>query len=152
MQKKNLIFLVKNYLKTTHNLPKSIFCTIMKKWGPWGLFQNKNMIFFLISLVFILFFNITFQIKLDSKVALSCSTHTTQGGLEIKLMFTVTSPWGWPWKTTQKLPLTLWNASIGSDVMEMSFSMSANDYSDLTNGLALKNYPKMTFRLPKTGL
>ena len=34
--------------------------------------------------------------------------------------------------------------------MDMSFSMSANDYSDLTVGLALKNYPKMTFILPKS--
>ena len=29
-------------------------------------------------------------------------------------------------------------------VMEMSFSVSADVYSDITIGLALKNYPKMT--------
>ena len=29
-------------------------------------------------------------------------------------------------------------------VMKMSDSMSADVYSDLTNGLVLKNYPKMT--------
>ena len=39
-------------------------------------------------------------------------------------------------------------------VMEMSFSMSAKVYSELTIGLALKNYPKMTFldfQNPSTG-
>ena len=34
--------------------------------------------------------------------------------------------------------------------MEMSFSMSADVYSDLTIQLALKNYQKMTLKLPKS--
>ena len=35
-------------------------------------------------------------------------------------------------------------------VMEMSFSMSADVYSDLTIGLASKNYPKMTPHMLKS--
>ena len=37
-----------------------------------------------------------------------------------------------------------------SEVMEISFSMSADVYSDLMIGLAMKNYPKMTLQLPKS--
>ena len=61
-----------------------------------------------------------------------------------QLMCTVTYPLDWSWKTTPKCPLTLWNPSTGSEVTEISFSMSADVYSDLTIGLALKNYPKMS--------
>ena len=32
-------------------------CTMMEKKGPGSLIQNKNLFFFLISLLFILFFN-----------------------------------------------------------------------------------------------
>ena len=42
------------------------------------------------------------------------------------------------------------NLSTISEVIEMSFSMSADVYSDLTIRLALKNYPKMTLKLPKS--
>ena len=45
-------------------------------------------------------------------------------------------------KTTPKM--TLRNPYTGSEVLEMSFSISADVYSDLSIGLALKHYPKMT--------
>ena len=51
-------------------------------------------------------------------------------------------------KTTPKM--TLRNPYTGSEVLEMSFSISADVYSDLTIKLALKNYPKMTHKLPKS--
>ena len=47
-------------------------------------------------------------------------------------------------KTTPKRLLNCQNPSTGSEVKELSFSMSADMYSDLTIELALKNYPKMT--------
>ena len=59
-----------------------------------------------------------------------------------QLLCTVTLPLDWLRKTTLKWPLTLWNPSTRSEVMEMSFSMSADVYSDLIIGLAMKNYPK----------
>ena len=67
-------------------------------------------------------------------------------------MCTVTSLLDLPWKTTQKLHLDCKNLSTASEVIEMSLSkgmeisffMSADVYSDLTIGVALKNYPKMT--------
>ena len=40
--------------------------------------------------------------------------------------------------------MTLRNPYTGSEVLEMSFSISADVYSDLSIGLALKHYPKMT--------
>ena len=67
-----------------------------------------------------------------------------------QLICTVTSPLDWPWKTTPKGPLICLNLSIGSKVMERSSSMSADVYSDLTIGLALKNYPKMTPHMLKS--
>ena len=60
-----------------------------------------------------------------------------------QLMCSVTSPMDWPWKTTLNWPLTLWNLSTVSEVMEMSFFMSADVYSDLTIGFALKKCLKM---------
>ena len=39
---------------------------------------------------------------------------------------------------------------IRKEVMKMSFSMSADVYNDLTVGLALKKYPIMTLKLPKS--
>ena len=48
-----------------------------------------------------------------------------------QMMCIVTSPLDWPWKTTPKLPLTLWNLSTGSKVMEMSFFMSADGVDNL---------------------
>ena len=49
-------------------------------------------------------------------------------------------------KTTPKWPMTLWNPSFEWEVMEMS----AYVYGNLTIRFALKNYPKMTFRLTKS--
>ena len=48
-----------------------------------------------------------------------------------QMMCIVTSLLDWPWKTTPKLPLTLWNLSTGSKVMEMSFFMSADGVDNL---------------------
>ena len=69
-----------------------------------------------------------------------------------QLMCTVTSLLDLPWKTTQKLHLNCKNLSTASEVIEMSLSkvmeisffMSADVYSDHTIGVTLKNYPKMT--------
>ena len=49
-----------------------------------------------------------------------------------------------PWKTIPKWPLTLWIPYTVLKNMKMSFSISYDVYIDLTIGLALKNYPKMT--------
>ena len=57
---------------------------------------------------------------------------------------TETSPLDRAWKTTPKWPLICYNPPIGSKVMERSSSISADLYSDLTIGLGMKNYPKMT--------
>ena len=54
-----------------------------------------------------------------------------------------------PWKTTPKLLLDCKNLSTTSEVMETSLSEVTVIYSKLTIGFAMKNYPKMTFRLPK---
>ena len=62
----------------------------------------------------------------------------------------VTLPLDWLRKTTLKWPLKHWNLFNRLEVMEMSFSMSADVYSDLIIGLAIKNYPKMTLQLPKS--
>ena len=67
-----------------------------------------------------------------------------------QLMIIVTSLLDWPWKTTPKRLLNCQNPSTESEVKELSFSMSADMYSDLTIGLALKKYPKMTLKLPKS--
>ena len=64
-------------------------------------------------------------------------------------MCTVTSLLDLPWKTTPKWLLDCQNLSTGSKVIEMSLSMSADVYSYLTIGLALKIYTKMTLKLPK---
>ena len=49
-----------------------------------------------------------------------------------------------PWKTIPKWPLTLWIPYTVLQNMKMSFSISYDVYIDLTIGLVLKNYPKMT--------
>ena len=46
--------------------------------GQKAYFKKKKYFFSLNFPCFILFFNITYQIKLDSKEALSCWTHTTR--------------------------------------------------------------------------
>ena len=73
-----------------------------------------------------------------------------RGLLPCQLMFTVTSLLDQPGKTTPKRPLICLNLSIGSKVIERSSSISVDVYSDLTIGLALKNYPKMTPHMLKS--
>ena len=68
-----------------------------------------------------------------------------KGLLPCQLIWTVTSPMAWAWKTTPKWPLICHIPHIGSKVMEKrSSSMSADLYSELTIGLGMKNYPKIT--------
>jgi len=66
-----------------------------------------------------------------------------------------TYPWGGSTNSNFKIPckirffkttpiMTLRNPYTGSEVLEMSFSISADVYSDLSIGLALKHYPKVT--------
>ena len=54
----------------------------------------------------------------------------------------------WPWKTTSKWPFECPNPSTGSKDTVIFILKSADLYShswfDLTIGLALKNYPKLT--------
>ena len=59
-------------------------------------------------------------------------------------MCILSSPLDWPWNTTPKRPLKLWNLVTGSEVMETTFSMSDDMYRDFANRLALKNYSKMS--------
>ena len=60
----------------------------------------------------------------------------------------------WPWKTTPKLPFECSNQSTGSKDTVIFILTSADLYShnwfDLTIGLALKNYPKMTHWMSKS--
>ena len=70
--------------------------------------------------------------------------------LSCQLMCTVILPLHWPQKTTPKWVLIHWNLSIRSTVMERSSSMSADVYSDLTIGLASKNYPKISPHMLKS--
>ena len=75
---------------------------------------------------------------------LNCSTESKNWCLCLVSLSDLTTLLDWPWKTTPKWPQTLWNLLTGSEVMEISFSMSADVYSDLTFVLAMKVYPKMT--------
>ena len=60
----------------------------------------------------------------------------------------------WPWKTTPKRPFECPNPSTGSKGTVIFVLKSADLYShswfDLTIGLALKNYPKMTLWVSKS--
>ena len=73
-----------------------------------------------------------------------------RGLLPCQLICTVTSSLDWAWKSTPKWPLIYHNPPIGSKDMERSSSMSADLYSDLTIGLGMKNYPKMTPHMPQS--
>ena len=60
----------------------------------------------------------------------------------------------WPWKTTPKWPFECQNPSTGSKDTVIFILKSADLYShswfDLTFGMALKNYPKMTLWTSKS--
>ena len=71
------------------------------------------------------------------------------GHLPCQLICTVTLPMDWAWKTILKWPLICWNPSSGGKVMERSSSRSADLYINLTIGLGMKNYPKLTHHLLK---
>ena len=70
--------------------------------------------------------------------------------MSFSMSATVTSLLDWPWKTNPKRLLNCQNPSTGWEVKELSFLMSADVYSNLTIRLALKKYPKMIFKLPKS--
>ena len=70
------------------------------------------------------------------------------GLLPCQLTSILTSPLDWAWKTTPKWPLICLIPCIGFQVTWRLSSMSADLYSDLTIGLGMKNYPKMTPHKP----
>ena len=70
------------------------------------------------------------------------------GGHTSKTVHAVADFLDWAWKINPKWSLICHILPIGSRVMERSSSMSADLYSDLTIGLGMKNYPKMTPHMP----
>ena len=72
------------------------------------------------------------------------------GLLPCQLICTVTLPMDWAWKTIPNWPLICWNTSTGCEVLERSSSLSADLYIDITIGLCMKNYHKLTLNLLKS--
>ena len=73
-----------------------------------------------------------------------------RGLLPDQLICTLTSPLDLAWKTTPNWHIICWNTSNGCQVMGKSSSMSADVYTDLTIGLGMKNYPKLTPHMLKS--